>query len=351
MASSNDLMDDKEQLRKVNESARPVLAIWILSVGTLFLLFSLVLSISLGAADIDFKTVWQAVIQFNPSLQEHQIIIELRLPRVIGAAFVGSCFAVSGALMQGMTRNPLADSGLLGLNAGAVFMLAFCFAFLPGLPYMYLILFSFLGAALGAGIVFGIGSLSKNGLTPMRLILAGAAVSALLGALSEGIALYYKIGQDLAFWYAGGVSGTKWSHLKVIAPWLFSGILGAIYLSRSITILSLGEEVAVGLGEKTRRVKILSTIIILILAGVAVSVVGAVSFVGLIVPHLARRLVGHDYRWIIPASALLGALLVVLADLMARIINPPYETPIGALIALLGVPFFLYIARRGGKAI
>lgn len=351
MVPANDQIDDKEQLRKVNQSARPVMAIWILIVGIVFLLFSLLLSISLGAADIDFQTVWQAVLQFNPNIQEHQIIMELRLPRVIGAAFVGSCFAVSGALMQGMTRNPLADSGLLGLNAGAVFMLAICFAFLPSLPYMYMILFSFLGAALGAGIVFGIGSLSKSGLTPIRLVLAGAAVSALLGALSEGTALYYKIGQDLAFWYAGGVSGMNWSHLKVMTPWLLLGFLGALSLSRSITILSLGEEVAVGLGEKTRRVKILSIVTILILAGAAVSVVGAVGFVGLIVPHLARRLVGHDYRWIIPTSALLGALLVVLADLAARIINPPHETPIGALTALLGVPFFLYLARKGGKVV
>src|SRR5699024_2689969 len=191
----------------------------------------------------------------------HQIIWEIRLPRVLGAALVGACFAVAGALMQGMTRNPLADSGLLGINAGAAFMLALSFAFWPSLPYMYLILYAFLGAGLGALIVYGVGSMSRGGLTPMRLVLAGAAVSALLGALSEGIALYFRIGQDLAFWYAGGVSGTKWSHLKVIAPWLFLGILGAIYLSRSITILSLGEEVAVGLGENTRHVKILSTII------------------------------------------------------------------------------------------
>lgn len=351
MVSSNELMDEKEQLRSVKESAHPVKGILIITAGTMALLFSLVLSVSLGAADIDIKTVWRAVLQFNPDVQQHQIIWELRLPRVIGAAFVGSCFAVSGALMQGMTRNPLADSGLLGLNAGAVFMLACCFAFFPAMPYMYIILFSFLGAALGAGIVYGIGSLSKNGLTPIRLVLAGAAVSALLGALSEGIALYYEIGQDLAFWYAGGVSGTRWSHLKVMAPWLLIAILGAIALSRSITILSLGEEVAIGLGEKTGRVKMLSTIIILILAGLAVSVVGAVSFVGLIVPHLTRRLVGHDYRRIIPSSVVFGALLVVLADLAARIIHPPYETPIGALIALLGVPFFLYLARKGGKVV
>lgn len=228
-------------------------------------------------------------------------------------------------------------------------MLAICFAFFPGMPYMYIILFSFLGAALGSLIVFGIGSLSRNGLTPIRLVLAGAAVSALLGALSEGIALYFEVGQDLAFWYAGGVSGTRWEHLKVIAPWFIVTLIGAMMLARSITLLSLGEEIAVGLGKKTGQIKMMGTIVVLILAGMAVSVVGAVSFVGLIIPHLTRRLVGHDYRWIIPTSAVLGALLVVLADLAARIINPPYETPIGALIALIGVPFFLYLARKGGK--
>src|SRR5690606_15748748 len=138
----------------------------------------------------------------------------------------------------------------------------------------------------------------------------------------------------------------SWSHLQVLTPWLLAALLGSIALSRSLTILSLGEEVAVSLGEKTSRVKYLSVLVVLIMAGSAVSVVGAVSFVGLIVPHLTRRLVGYDYRWIVPASAVLGALLVVLADLAARLINPPYETPIGALIALFGVPFFLYLARK-----
>lgn len=250
--------------------------------------------------------------------------------------------------MQGMTRNPLADSGLLGLNAGAVFMLACCFAFFPHLPYLFVILFSFIGAALGAGIVYGVGSLSKNGLTPIRLVLAGAAVSALLGALSEGIALYYEIGQDLAFWYAGGISGTSWNHLLIILPWLLMALIAAMTVSRSITLLSLGEEAAVGLGIKTGRVKLAAFLMIVVLAGLAVSVVGAVSFVGLIVPHMVRWLIGYDYRWIIPGTVIYGALLVVLADLAARTFSPPHEMPIGALIALLGVPFFLYLARKGG---
>jgi iron complex transport system permease protein len=177
-------------------------------------------------------------------------------------------------------------------------------------------------------------------------VLAGAALSALLSALSEGIALYFRIGQDLAFWYAGGVAGTKWFQLKIMFPWIAAAIIGAIILSRSITMLSLGEDVAKGLGQRTGLVKLAGTVLVLILAGAAVSVVGAVGFVGLIIPHLTRYMVGVDYRWIIPCSAVLGSLLVVFADLAARMVNPPFETPVGALIALIGVPFFLYLARK-----
>ncbi|MGM1045668.1 MAG: FecCD family ABC transporter permease [Bacillota bacterium] len=326
--------------------SRPIAATIIMIGGIVVLLFSIALSISFGAADIKLSVVWDSVFHFNPDLNDHQIIRELRMPRVLGAAMIGASFAVAGAIMQGMTRNPLADSGLLGLNSGAVLVMALCFAFFPGLPYTYLILFSFIGAAVGAGLVFGVGSMAKGGLTPLRLILAGAAVSALFSALSEGIALYFRIGQDLAFWYAGGVAGTKWEQLKIMIPWVGAAILGAIMLSRSITLLSLGEEIASGLGQKTKLVKLIATILVLILAGSAVSVVGAVGFVGLIIPHVTRYLVGVDYRYIIPCSAVLGGLLLLWADLIARMINPPYETPVGALIALIGVPFFLYLARK-----
>ncbi|WP_373231325.1 FecCD family ABC transporter permease [Cohnella sp.] len=295
--------------------SRPLAASFILFGGIFALIISIALSVSFGAAEIAFVTVWEAVFRFNPDLTTHQIIQELRLPRVLGGAMVGASFAVAGALMQGMTRNPMADSGLLGLNAGA-------------------------------GLVFGISSLAKGGLTPVRLVLAGAGVSALLAALSEGIALYFRIGQDLAFWYAGGVAGTKWFQLKVMFPWVGGAIIAAMMLSRSITVLSLGEEIAAGLGQRTRLIKLAGTVIVLILAGSAVAVVGTVGFVGLIIPHLTRFLVGVDYRWIIPCSAVLGSLLVVFADLGARMINPPFETPIGALIALIGVPFFLYLARK-----
>lgn len=325
---------------------RPWAATLILTGGVLLLALGTALSISFGAADIKLSVVWKAIFDFNPELTPHQIIWEIRLPRILGGAMVGACFAVAGAIMQGMTRNPLADSGLLGLNAGAGFALAVCFAFFPGLPFMYIIMYSFLGAGLGVLLVYGFGAASKSGLTPLRLVLAGAAVSAMLSALSEGIALYFRIGQDLAFWTAGGVAGTKWSQLEVMFPWVLAALIAGLLISRSITLLSLGEDIAVGLGQRTGLIKLIGLIVVLILAGTAVSVVGAVGFVGLIIPHLTRKLVGVDYRWIIPCSAVMGSLLLVFADLAARMINPPYETPIGALVALIGVPFFLYLARK-----
>lgn len=326
--------------------SRPWAATLIIFGGIAALIVGLGLSVSFGAADIKFAIVWEAIFRFNPDITDHHVIWELRLPRVLGGAMVGASFAVAGAIMQGMTRNPLADSGLLGLNAGAGFALAICFAFFPGLPFMYIIMFCFLGAGIAAGLVYGIGALAKGGLTPMRLVLAGAALSALLSALSEGISLLFRVGQDIAFWYAGGLAGTKWLQLKIMLPWIAVAIAGAIALSRSVTLLSLGEDIARGLGQRTKLIKLACAIIVLILAGSAVSVVGAVGFVGLIIPHLTRKLVGVDYRWIIPCSAVLGSLLVVFADLAARMVNPPEETPVGALIALIGVPFFLYLARK-----
>ncbi|QTH46766.1 iron ABC transporter permease [Cohnella sp. LGH] len=326
--------------------SRPHVALLIILGGIIALVLGIGVSVTFGARDIRFEDVWLAVFQYNSNLTDHQVIQELRLPRVLGCVLVGSSFAVAGAILQGMMRNPLADSGLLGLNSGAGFALAICFAFFPGMSYSSLVLVCFIGAALSALFVFALGSIAKGGLTPVRLVLAGAALSALLTALSEGVALYFRIGQDLAFWYAGGVAGTRWIHLKVMSPWIIVAIAGAIVISRSITLLSLGDDVAKGLGLRSGFTKFMGTVIVIVLAGSAVSAVGAVSFVGLLVPHFARKLVGVDYRWIIPTSAVLGAVLVVLADLAARTVRPGFETPIGALIALIGVPFFLYLANK-----
>lgn len=333
------------------QNSRVWVAWLILFGGSGLLCFLMAFSITKGAAEISLQTVWDALFRFDKENTHHLIVLDLRLPRVIASALVGAAFAVSGAIMQGTTRNPMADSGLLGLNAGAGFALSLCFAFFPGMGYLQIILFSFLGAALGTVLVQGIASMRRGGATPMRLVLAGAAVSALLAALSQGIALYFHVAQDIMFWTVGGVAGSNWEQIQIMTPWILGALLAAIVLSRSVSLLSLGEDVAKGLGLNTIAVNVLCSLIVLILAGASVSVVGSVGFVGLMIPHLARYLVGVDYRWIIPASAVLGAILMVLADLGARMLNPPFETPIGVLTALVGVPFFLYLSRKQRRAI
>ncbi|PFU42762.1 ferrichrome ABC transporter permease [Bacillus cereus] len=320
-----------------------------MSLTILCLIGSIFLAIAFGAKDIHLQTVWAAVLDYNPKLTQHQIIYELRLPRVIGAAVVGAAFAVAGAVMQGVTRNPLADAGVLGINAGAMFVVALSFAFFPHMPYSYLMIVSFMGAVLSTVLIFIIGSATSGGLTPMRLTIAGAVMAALLHSLSSGVAIYYDLSQDLAFWYAGGVAGVKWEHLKFLVPIILITIVFATALGRSISLISMGDDVATNLGVKTNRTRMLGMIMVVILAGVSVSAVGSIGFVGLVIPHIARKLVGVNYQLIIPMSALLGAMLLILADLGARTVNPPKELAIGIMVALVGVPFFLYIARKVGR--
>jgi iron complex transport system permease protein len=324
---------------------------FIIIVALIVLLISMFLAISFGAKEMTLSTVWTAVVQYNPTVTAHQIIHELRLPRVIGAAVMGAAFAVAGALMQGVTRNPLADAGILGINSGATFAVALSFAFFPNLPYSALIMLSFSGAVLSTLFIFLLGKSSAGGLTPLRLTIAGAVVAALLHSLSSGIAIYYNLAQDLAFWYAGGVAGVKWYHLKLLVPVILITIIWTFTLGRSVSLVSLGEDVAVNLGVKTRRIRVLGMTAAVILAGVSVSAVGAIGFVGLVIPHIARKLVGVDYRFIIPLSALLGAVLLVLADMGARMVNPPRELALGVMVALVGVPFFLYLARKERRSL
>ncbi len=341
---------DKVEYDK-NSIHRHILAITILVGGLIALVFALAASISQGAADINLSTVWSAVFRFNPKLTHHQVIYEIRIPRALVGALVGAGFAVAGAIMQGMTRNPLASPNIMGINAGSGFAISIVFAFFPGMQYRYLILFSFVGAALGAFITYAIGSMAKGGLTPVRLALAGTAVATLLKSIASGISIYNKTAQDVAFWFAGSVAGAKWLHVYGLLLWIFIGLVVGMLLSRSITVLSLGEETAIGLGQNVVLVKMIGTVIVVILAGAGVSVVGPVAFVGLLIPHITRFLVGMDYRWIIPCSAVLGSLFLVSADILARMVHPPTEIPIGVITALVGVPFFLYLVRRKGRAL
>ncbi|WP_083180453.1 FecCD family ABC transporter permease [Paenibacillus yonginensis] len=325
-------------------------ALW-LPAAAAGLLLAILLAVSYGAKSIPLPEVWAAIFRFDADDEAHQIIRNLRLPRALGAAVTGMAFGAAGALMQGVTRNPLADTGILGVNAGAAFVVALAFAFLPGLSYFNLILLSFTGAALATLFIVMLGSATPGGLSSLKLTIAGAVAAALLHSFSTGVAIYYGLSQDLAFWYAGGVAGVRWSHLKLLAPIVIVTLAWSVSMGRSITFLSLGDESAVNLGVRAGRIRVLAMTAAVLLAGSSVSVAGAVGFVGLVAPHVARRLVSVDYRLIIPMSALLGGTLLELADIASRMVSPPREFAIGAMVALVGVPFFLYLARKEGRSL
>jgi iron complex transport system permease protein len=319
-----------------------------LIIALLVFIFMFVAAMVLGAADISFKDVWFAL-TFSATGDKISIIREIRLPREIAAIFVGAALAVSGAIMQGMTRNPLADPGLLGLSAGANAALAMTIAFIPTANYFITMVACFIGAAIGAFLVFGISAMKRGGFSPLRIVLAGSAISAFLYAIAEGVGLYFKISKEVSMWTAGGMIGTTWGQLKVIVPFILIGILVSFFLSRQLTILSLSEEVAVGLGQKIFQIKAILFLIIIILAGASVALVGNMAFIGLMIPHIVRVFVGTDYRFILPMSAIVGATFMLFADTLGRTLHSPYETPVIAIVAMLGLPFFLIIVRKGGK--
>ncbi len=315
----------------------------------LVLLFGLFLvAMTTGAVDVSLRDVWLAAATSSDG-EKPLMLREIRLPRELGAAVVGAALAVSGAIMQGMTRNPLADPGLLGVTAGANAALAATLAFLPAADYYGITVACFFGAAAGTALVFGIGALRRGGFSPVRIVLAGSAVSAFLYAAAEGIGLLFRISKNVSMWTAGGIVGTTWSQLQLIVPIIACGLLGALLLSRQLTLLSLNEDVAAGLGQRIVLVKTALLGIVALLAGASVALVGSLAFLGLVVPHVVRAIVGTDYRFILPLSAVGGASLMLLADTLARTVNAPFETPIAAIIAMMGIPFFLAIVRRGGR--
>lgn len=318
-------------------------------IGAAFLFVAaFLISVVYGAAETTLKDVWLALTPGGDG-DKVTILREIRFPREVAAIVVGASLAISGAIMQGMTRNPLADPGLLGLTAGANAALAVALAFSPSISYYGIMIACFIGSAVGALLVFGISSMKRGGFSPFRIVLAGAAVSAFLFAISEGIGLYFKLSKDVSMWTAGGMIGTTWNQLQVIVPFILIGIVVSIFLSRQLTILSLNEEVAVGLGQRTAFVKTILFIVIVLLAGAAVALVGNMVFIGLMIPHIVRAVVGTDYRLIIPTSTLFGATFMLLADTLGRTINAPYETPVAAIVAMMGLPFFLFIVHKGGK--
>jgi iron complex transport system permease protein len=312
-------------------------------------------SITLGAADIVPQTVFDAIIQSNnmDNLQldsqtrfQYLVIQTVRFPRVLIGIVVGMALAVAGAIMQGLTRNPLADSGILGINAGASFAVVLA-VFVLGTPslstYAY---FAFVGAGFSAVLVYTLGSMGRGGATPLRLTLAGVILTAFLSSFTTAILINDQQALDkIRFWTAGSLAGRDMSIFIHVSPYVAVGLVGALLISRQITTISLGDDVAKGLGQNTTWIKSVAAIIVVLLAGGAVALAGPIGFVGLVVPHVARFIAGADYRWIIPYAMLIGGILLTVADVLARIVIRPQEVPVGLMMALCGAPFFIWLAR------
>lgn len=314
-----------------------------LGLGLLFICF--MASMTLGVADINFQEVFQALTAFNGSTE--QIIIRtVRLPRSVTALVVGGAIAVAGALMQGLTRNPLADPGILGIDAGASFAVVGGI-FLFGINSLSIYAgFALLGASIAAITVYFLGSLGRGGLTPLNLTIAGAAFTALVSSLTTGILiLSQQTLEEIRFWLAGSVSGRDLGLVLRVLPYLAIGFVIALMIGRQLTTLNLGENIAQGLGQRTAWVKLTAAVSIVLLAGGSVAIAGPIGFVGLIIPHMVRFWVGVDYRWVLPYSAIAGAILLLVADIGARLIIQPQELPVGLVMPLLGAPFFIYLTR------
>ncbi len=324
---------------------------WLGLLAAIFLMLGFMCaSVVFGYTDTSWRTAIDSFIHFNGS-NKHIIIQTVRIPRALIAAAVGASLAIAGVLMQTLTKNPLASPGIFGINAGAGFavvvaMTVFSFSNMQGFNSL-----AFLGAAVAAISVYAIGSFGREGLTPMKLTLAGAAISAMFASFTQGLLVLDEALLDqVLFWLAGSISGRKLETLVSVLPYMGIGWLGAILLSRKMNIFAMGEDVARGLGLNTGFVKIANGLFVILLAGASVAVAGPIGFVGIVVPHITRSIVGIDHRWVIPMAGVLGAILLLAADIAARYILMPSEIPVGVMTAIIGTPFFIYIARRGLNA-
>lgn len=322
----------------------------ILLTSPIFIVILMALSIVFGAKNIELSTIQDAIFHFDAGNADHQIIMHSRIPRAVGALLIGAFLAMTGALMQGMTRNFLASPSIMGVSDGSAFVITVCMIFMPDTSSLQMIMYSLIGSALGVGIVLGFASLLPNGMTPVRLAIIGTVIGTVLSSISQALSTYFQISQNLSFWYNARLHQIDPGLIKLALPFAIVGILLALFLSKSITILSLGEEIAVNLGQRTALIKGLTMLTVVILTGISVALVGKIGFVGLIVPHIARFLVGIDYRWIVPCSAVIGGVFLLFSDILSRFMNYPFETPIGVVTSLFGIPFFLYlIVKKGGE--
>ncbi|MGH2451039.1 MAG: FecCD family ABC transporter permease [Candidatus Limnocylindria bacterium] len=307
-------------------------------------------SVAHGSVEIGWGTVVSAFTSFDGS-NEHIIVRELRVPRTLIGIGVGAALALTGALMQAVTRNPLADPGILGIESGAALAIVLAIFLLRVSSVSGYVWFAFLGAAATAVVVYLLGSVGREGATPVKLALAGAVMAAFLSSISSAIlVLDVNTLDQFRFWVVGSLAGRDLGVFLDVLPFMAVGLVLALASGRALNTLSLGEEVARSLGQRVAFVRGLAALAVVLLAGSAVAAAGPIAFVGLAVPHAARILVGPDWRWILAYSVVLGPVLLLGADILGRIVARPAEVQVGIMTALVGAPVFVYIARRGKLA-
>ena len=323
--------------------SRTAWRVTILILFTFLAVLGAFLSLTKGSSVITMSQIVELLL--NPGTDpQSQIIWNIRMPRTIVGALVGINLSLSGAILQAIMRNPLADPHIIGISSGAGLAGVVIMILFPALEYLITPV-AFVGAMLAAICIYILAW--KNGIKPVRIILAGVAVSAFLSAGISGLMIFYSDRVHGALmWMVGGLAARSWPHVSIILPYAAIGLVLALASASYLNILQLGDEMARGLGVNVEVTRIVMTAIAALLAASAVSVVGLLGFVGLVVPHAARLLIGSDYRFLLPAAALLGVAIVTLSDTFARVVFAPIELPVGIIMAFLGAPFFLFLLRR-----
>lgn len=311
----------------------------------LLLIGGLILAIKLGSVHIGFSEIFESIFNYSETL-ELMLIRDVRIPRALSVLLTGGILGVTGAMIQGVTRNPIAEPSILGVSQGATLVIAIFYAAGVAVTTKNVMIASFIGALITGIIVLGFISKKANNNSIAKILLAGTAMSTFFISLTTIIGLLSNQSQMIGFWVSGGFRNASWADFKLVFIVGSIGIVLAILLSTKINILNLGDDVAIGLGENPDKIRIVTLIIMIPMCAAAVAVGKNIAFVGLIVPQIVRKILGEDYRRNIPCSFLLGAVLLTYADIAARMLLDPYETPIGIFTALIGIPFFISVARK-----
>ena len=312
---------------------------YVVTLSLMVLLFGL--SIRLGTYTLSFEEIWAA---FQPDDKNYFTLMEYRLPRAVLAILLGGALAISGVLVQSVVRNPLASPDILGINNAAGLIAVSVLMFLPNLAFYWMPIFAFLGGVLSFVILWIVCGFNFR---PIKMAIIGVALSALWAAISHYLMLTNPVEINTAMlWLTGSLWGRSWSYLNVVLPWLVVLLPLPFIFCRDLDTLGLGENKASTLGVTVNKVQISVLVLAVALSTTAVAICGPIAFLGLVAPHLARRLVGGRHRTLLPAALIIGALLLQLSDILARVIDPPTELPAGILTAIIGAPYFFYLLMR-----